>query len=70
MNYGSKLLTMKQAAAYVSERYYDVSYRTLEAYPDLPRRIVNKMRRIRTEELDAAAQRRIAAADARLPTAA
>jgi hypothetical protein len=65
----TKLFSLKEGAVYISENYYGVSYRTLESYPDLPRRVVNKLRRNTQAELDRAAQSRIEQADARLTAA-
>lgn len=62
----TKLLTLKQGADYISARYFDISYRTLESFRDLPRRRVNKMRRNTVEELDRVALARIEAANAKL----
>jgi len=65
----TKYHNLRDGAAYVSEHHFEVSHRTLEAWPDLPRRIINKPRRVTEEELDEAALRRIAAANAKLTEA-
>ena len=65
----TKLLNLREAAQRVSARYFDVSHRTLEAWSDLPRRRVNRQIRLTEEEIDRAAERRIAEANARLAEA-
>jgi hypothetical protein len=62
----AKMLDLKQAAFLVCNEFFDVSWRTIETWPDLPRRIVNKKRRLTPDEVRAAAARRIAEADVRI----
>jgi hypothetical protein len=62
----AKLLDLKQAADLVCTEFFDVSWRTIEGWSDLPRRIINKKRRVTQAEVRAAAERRIAQADARI----
>ena len=61
----TKFLSTRQAAAHISEHYFTVAARTLDAWPDLPGRVVNSKKWLTLSEVDEAAQRRIEAAEAR-----
>jgi hypothetical protein len=55
----AKYLTLKDAAAYITATYgVPISHRTLEAWGDLPHRVINKLRVLTQAEIDAAIQRR------------
>lgn len=61
-----RFLTLKAAASRITDAYFPISFRTLEAEPTLPRRVINKRRVVTEEEADALAERKIAEANAKL----
>jgi hypothetical protein len=65
----AKFRDLKESASYISERHFGVSHRTIETWEDLPKRIILKKQRNTEAELDAAAKRRIDAANAKLEIA-
>ena len=54
--------TKLEAATFISERWFPVSYRTLEKWRDLPFVVVNGRARYAEADLQAAAERRVRAA--------
>jgi hypothetical protein len=64
----AKLLNSREAAELISINYFTVSHRTLDVWPDLPGRIINRQKWFTRDEVIAAAQRRIEAAEQRRAT--
>jgi hypothetical protein len=61
----TKMLDNKQAADFISGEYFEISHRTLDSWPDLPGRVLNRKKWHTKAELEAAVRRRIAAAEQR-----
>jgi hypothetical protein len=61
----SRFLDYREAAERVSEKYFRISPRTIDTWPDLRGRIINRKVWLTREEVDAAAERRIRDAEAR-----
>lgn len=63
-----RFLNTREAAHRISERYFTVSHRTIDTWSDLKGRVINRQKWLTVEEVDAAAQRRIEAAEQKRAT--
>ena len=66
----SRFMDYREAAKRVSEKYFRISPRTIDQWPDLKGRILNRKVWVTPEEVDAAAERRIRDAEERRRAAA